>query len=106
MARFRSLIGQSWFAGVKVAVATGIGYFLAARLGLVVRVESGLAIFWPASGISVGALIALGPRASLPVAAAVFVASTVCSLTIGRSVWLSVAFAFLNTVQTLLAALL
>jgi PAS domain S-box-containing protein len=100
--RFRSSIGQSWFGSVKLAVATGIAYFLAARLGLIVRVEPGLAIFWPASGIAVGTLIALGPRARLPVAAAVFVASTACGLTIGRYPWLSVAFGFLNTVQTLL----
>jgi integral membrane sensor domain MASE1 len=88
--------------GIKITVATGIAYFLAGRLGLVLRVEPGLAIFWPASGISVGTLIALGPRARLPVAAAVFIASTACGLTIGRNAWLSIAFGFLNTVQTLL----
>ena len=79
--RSRPAIDQSWFWGVKLAVATGIAYFLAGRLGLVLRVEPGLAIFWPALGISVGALIALGPRARLPVAAAVFVASAACGLT-------------------------
>src|SRR5215510_12572104 len=102
--RSRSVIGPSWFWGVKLAVATGIAYYLAGRLGLVLRVEPGLAIFWPASGISVGALIALGPRARLPVAVAVFVASTACGLTIGRNVWLSISLRFLNTVQTLLTA--
>jgi hypothetical protein len=54
----RSSNGRSWFWGIKIAVATGIAYFLAGRLGLVLRVEPGLAIFWPASGIAVGALIA------------------------------------------------
>ena len=66
MERSRPVIGQSWFWSVKLAVATGIAYFLAGRLGLIVAVEPGLAIFWPASGISVGALIALGSRARLP----------------------------------------
>jgi PAS domain S-box-containing protein len=92
------------FGGVTLAVATGIAYFLAARLGQVLHVEPGLAIFWPASGISVGVLIALGPRVRVPVAAAVLVGSTVCGLTIGRSAWLSIAFGFLNALQTLLTA--
>ena len=92
------------FGGVTLAVATGIAYFLAARLGQILRVEPGLAIFWPASGISVGVLIALGPRARLPVAAAVLVGSAACGLTIGRSAWLSIAFGFLNALQTLLTA--
>jgi PAS domain S-box-containing protein len=38
------------------------------------------------------------------VAAAVFLASIVCSLTIGRSAWLAIAIGVLNTVQTLLTA--
>lgn len=102
MERSRSLIGQPWFGDVQIATATGIAYFLAALLGQVLRVEPGLAIFWPASGISVGVLIALGARVRLPVAAAVIVASTACGLTVGRTAWLSVAFGFLNTVHTLL----
>jgi hypothetical protein len=53
---------------------------------------------FPAAGISAGALIAVGPRARLPVAAAVIVVSTVCGLSIGRSTGLSIAFGFLNTV--------
>jgi hypothetical protein len=102
--RSRSLIGQPWFGDVQIATATGIAYFLTALLGQVLRVEPGLAIFWPASGISVGVLIALGARVRLPVAAAVIVASTACGLTVGRTAWLSVAFGLLNTVQTLLTA--
>ena len=101
MEHSRPRIGQSWLWSVKFAVATGIAYFLAGRLGLVLRVEPGLAIFWPAAGISAGALITLDARARLPVASAVFVASTACSLTIGRNGWLSIVFGVLNTVQTL-----
>ena len=63
-----------------------------------------LAIFWPASGISAGALIALGPKARLPMAVAVFVASTACGLSIGRNTGLSIAFGFLNTLQSLVTA--
>jgi len=63
-----------------------------------------MAVFWPASGISAGVLIALGPRARLPVAVAVFVASTACGLSIGRNAGLSIAFGFLNTLQSLVTA--
>ena len=102
--RSRTVIGRSWFWGVKVAVATGIAYFLASLLGLALRDELGMAVFWPAAGIAVGVLIAFGPRTRLPVAAAVFVASAACSLTIGRNARLSIAFAFLNASQALLTA--
>ena len=49
-------------------------YFLAARFSLALRTKlEGMAIFWPAAGISVGAFIVLGPRARMPVAVAVAV---------------------------------
>ena len=67
--RSHSVVGQSWLGVVKIAVATGVAYFLAGRLGLALRAEPGVAVFWPAAGIAIGALIALGPSARLPVAA-------------------------------------
>jgi PAS domain S-box-containing protein len=99
--RYPSVVSQSWIVGVKLAVATGIAYFLAGRFGLVLRAQPGVAVFWPASGIAVGALIALGPSARLPVAAGVFVATTACNLMIGRGAWLAIAFSVLNVGQTL-----
>jgi hypothetical protein len=48
---------------VGLAVAIGIAYFLAARLGLVLNSYAALAFFWPAAGIATGALIVLGPVA-------------------------------------------
>jgi PAS domain S-box-containing protein len=101
--RSPSVVGQSWFGLVKLALATGIGYFLLGRLGLILRAE-GVAVFWPASGLAVGALIALGPRARLPLAAGVFVATVACNLMIGRNAWLSIAFGLLNVGQTLFTA--
>ena len=94
----------SWRGVVKLAVAIGIAYFLAGRLGLALRAEPGVAVFWPAAGIAVGALIALGPSARLPVAAAVVVATIVCSLMIGRNAWLAIAFGSINAGQTLFTA--
>jgi integral membrane sensor domain MASE1 len=97
-------LNRWWSRGVTLAVATGIAYFLAARLGLALRDEPGMAVFWPAAGIAVGALTALGPRTRVPVTVSVFFASAACSLMIGRNAWLSISFAFLNTGQPLLTA--
>ena len=98
------MASQPWRGVVKLAVGIGIAYFLAGRLGLVLRVGPGIAVFWPAAGIAVGALIALGSSARLPVAAAVVVATTLCNLMIGRNAWLAIAFGSINAGQTLFTA--
>ena len=103
MERSSSVVSESWFGLVKLAVATGIGYFLLARLGLLLRAE-GVAVFWPAAGLAIGALIALGPRARLPLAAGVFVATVACNLMLGRYAWLAITFGLLNVGQTLFTA--
>jgi len=97
-------VGRSWLGGAKLAVATGIAYLLAGQLSLMLRAEPGVAVFWPAAGIAVGALIALGPRARLPVAAAVVFGTVVCNVTIGRSPRLSIVLGFLNAGQSLFTA--
>ena len=94
---YRSLFGRVGFA-----VAIGIAYFMAAELGLALRAESGTSVFWPAAGISVGVLIVWGPRARLPVAAGVIVATIVSNVTIGRNPWLACAFGVVNAGQVLL----
>jgi len=95
---------NSWLGAVALAVAIGIAYFLAAWLGLALRSQVGMAIFWPAAGIATGALIALGPAARLPVAVAVAIASIASSLLIGRNIWLAIAFVVLNAGEVLLTA--
>jgi integral membrane sensor domain MASE1 len=94
-------LNHSWLGAVELAIAIGVTYFLAARFGLALRVQVGVAIFWPAAGIGVGALIALGPTARLPVAVGVALATIGSSFTIGRNVWLGIAFAFVNAAQAL-----
>jgi two-component sensor histidine kinase/integral membrane sensor domain MASE1 len=89
---------------IVLGVAIGSAYFLAARLGLVFLAKPGLAVFWPAAGIAVGALIALGPNARLPVTVAVMVATVVANIMIGRYVWLSIVFSLVNAGQTLITA--
>ena len=99
-------LNHSWVGAVELAIAIGIAYFLAARLGLAVRANTGTSVFWPAAGISVGALIVWGPRARLPVAAGVVVATAVSNLMIGKSAWLAVAFGVVNAGQVLLTTTL
>src|SRR6516225_10417905 len=97
-------LNRSW--RVAIVLAIGIAYVLGARLGLALTSHAGLAFFWPAAGIATGALIVLGPAARLPVALGVALASIVCSLTAGRSLWLAFAFVVPNAGEVLLAALL
>jgi PAS domain S-box-containing protein len=93
---------QSPLGRVGLTVAIGIAYFMAAELGLALRTNTGTSVFWPAAGISVGALIVWGPKARLSVAAAVVVATAISNLTIGRNPWLAVAFGVVNAGQALL----
>jgi PAS domain S-box-containing protein len=102
--RSHSGISQSCFGSVGLTVATGVAYFLAARLSLALRVDPGVAIFWPASGIALGALIALGPKARLPLAVAVVLATAASNVMIGRNPWLAMVFGLLNASQTLFTA--
>jgi PAS domain S-box-containing protein len=95
---------QSRLGTISLAVGVGFAYFMAARLGLALRANTGTSIFWPAAGISVGALIVWGPRARLPVSAGVVLATAASNLMIGRSTWLAVAFGIVNAGQALLTA--
>jgi hypothetical protein len=46
----------------SIGLAVGIAYFLAARLSLELLTKpDGVAVFWPASGMAAGVLIARGP---------------------------------------------
>src|SRR5215470_8394037 len=94
----RSLLiaSRSWVEFVKLAVGLGVAYFLAARLSFVLRIEPGVVVFWPAAGIAVGALIALGPRARLPVPTAAFFANVAHNLVVGTNPWLTIVFASIS----------
>jgi two-component sensor histidine kinase/PAS domain-containing protein len=90
---------------MRLALAIGIAYFVAAWLGLaLLTMLENVAIFWPAAGIATGALIGLGRRAWLPVGVAVMVASLAANLMAHRSVESALAFALCNTGEALLSA--
>jgi signal transduction histidine kinase len=64
----------------------------------------GVAVFWPAAGISSGLLIALGPRARLPIAAAVMAATVTANLMGDRNIWAACCFALCNAAEALVTA--
>ena len=98
---------RQWVTAIAVAVAVGAAFFLAARLGLSLLTEpGGVAVFWPASGVAAGALIALGPRARWPVAIGVAAATMAANLLGDRTVASSATFALCNAGEALLAAFL
>ena len=82
-----------------------MAYFLAAKLSLGLLMKpGGVAVFWPAAGISSGVLIALGPHARWPVAAGVMAATVAANLMGDRNIWASAAFALCNAAEALITA--
>jgi len=96
---------RGWVSDVWIAAAVGCGYFLGARLGLSLLLKpDGVAVFWPAAGISSGILIVLGPRVRVPVSAAVIAATLAANLMGDRNVLAGVGFALCNAVEALITA--
>ncbi len=90
---------------IGLANAVGIAYFFAAQLSLEFLAKpDGVAVFWPAAGVSSGVLIALRRDARLPVAAGAMVATIIANLMGDRNVWGATAFALCNAGEALLAA--
>jgi PAS domain S-box-containing protein len=90
---------------IGAAIAVGIAYFIAAQLGLAFLAKpDGVAVFWPAAGVSSGVLIALGRDARLPVASGVMVATLIANLMGDRNVWSATVFALCNAGEALLTA--
>src|SRR5712671_3547039 len=103
--RTRAELMLPWIGAIGLGIVVGIAYFFAAQLSLALLAEpDGVALFWPAAGVSSGVLIALGRAARLPVASGVIVATIIANLMGDRSVWNATASALLNTGEALLAA--
>jgi signal transduction histidine kinase len=98
-------IDLGWVGSAGLAVAIGIVYFVAARLSLALLTKpEGVAVFWPAAGISVGALIALGVGALWPVVVGTITATVVANLLGDRNLWGAILFGFCNAGEAVLAA--
>src|SRR5262245_59022965 len=104
-----SLLGNAarmpWIGSFRLAVAIGLAYFLTARfsVGLVLE-PSGVAVFWPAAGISSGLLITIGPHARWPVLAGVMVATIATHLIINDPLWAGVTLGLSNGAEALITA--
>src|SRR4029078_8354781 len=98
---------QRWMNSVGLTVAVGIAYFLAARLSLLLLTKpDGVAVFWPAACVSSGVLIALGPRALLPVIAGTMAATVTANLFGDRNILSAIVFALSNALEAGLVAAL
>jgi integral membrane sensor domain MASE1 len=90
---------------IRLAIVVGLAYFLSARLSLFLLTQpDGVAVFWPAAGVSSGVLIALGRGARWPVAVGVVAATSVANLTSDRTVAASILFALCDAGEALLTA--
>ena len=98
-------LSRRWAGSIGLAVAIGLGYFLAAWLSYNLSLTSeGLAVFWPASGVSSGFLIALGSRARWPVVSGVIVAVVADHLIMADPLRVGIAFALSDVADTLIIA--
>jgi integral membrane sensor domain MASE1 len=93
-----------WIISAILAVAVGIAYFLAARLSLALLTPDGVAVFWPAAGVSAGVLIALGPKARLSVIIGIIAATIAANLLGDRNIPSAVVFAGCNAFEAVLVA--
>jgi signal transduction histidine kinase len=94
-----------WVGPIGLTIAIGIVYFVAARLSLALLTKpEGVAVFWPAAGVSAGALIALGAQARWPVVIGTMAATIVANILGDRNLWGAVLFALSNAGEAVLAA--
>ena len=95
----------SWIGSIGLGIAVGLAYFLVARFSLALLTKPDcVAVFWPAAGIATATLIALGPKARLPVTLAVLTASATAGLMGGRNFPAIIVFALCNAGEALLVA--
>ena len=96
-----------WVRSVTVAVAVAVAYFLAARLSLgLLTKPDGVAVFWPAAGVSSGVLIGLGRTARVPVVVGAMAATIVANTLGDRTLLSAVVFAVCNAGEAVLVAAL
>jgi signal transduction histidine kinase len=94
-----------WGGAIGLTVAVGIVYFVAARLSLALLTKpEGVAVFWPAAGVSAGVLIALGSQARWPVIGGTMAATITANLSGDRDVLSAVLFALCNAGEAVLTA--
>ena len=94
-----------WVGAITLTVTIAVAYFVAARFSLELLTKpEGVAVFWPAAGVSAGALIALGFRARWPVIFGTMAATILANLLGDRSAWGSILFGLCNAGEAVLTA--
>src|SRR5262245_66585534 len=92
-----------WVGAIGLTFAVAIAYFTAARLSLELLTKpEGVAVFWPAAGVSAGTLIVLGSRARWPVIFGTMAATILANLLGDRNLWGAVFFTCLNALEAVL----
>jgi len=95
----------AWVVSAGVAVAVGIAYFLSARLSLALLTNpDGVAVFWPAAGVSSGLLIGLGRTARIPIVIATMVATIAANMLGDRNLASAIMFAACNAAEAVIVA--
>src|SRR5262249_43912334 len=98
-------LSRQWVGRTALAAVVGLGYFLAAAFSIRLILEpEGVAVFWPAAGISSGILIVLGPRARWSVLAGVIIATVAIHLIIREPLWAGIALGLCNGAEALITA--
>src|SRR5262245_3788287 len=95
---------KSWGHAIGLSVVTAVAYFLAARTGLALLKPEGVAVLWPALGLAVGVLIALGSDVRAAVGTGICVGIIAARLWAGANVWLAIALGLCNAGGALLTA--
>ena len=96
---------RRWAKSIVLAAAIGLAYFLAASFSVRLSLKpEGVAVFWPAAGISAGLLIALGLHARWPMFAGVIGATVATHLIIKDPLWAGVALGLCNGAEALIIA--
>src|ERR1700739_3586532 len=91
--------------GIGLAVAVGVVYFVAARLSLALLTKpEGVAVFWPAAGVSAGVLIAIGSRVRWPGVVGTVASPIAANLSGDRNLGSAILFALCNAGEAVITA--
>ena len=93
-----------WAPDIGFAAAIGSAYSLVAYVSGLLVVPEGVAVFWPAAGISSGILIAVGSLVRWPMAAGVTVGTLATHLIQGDPLPVGAALGLCNAAEALIVA--
>jgi two-component sensor histidine kinase len=93
--------------GLVSTVLMAVLYYFAASYGLALLAQPyGVAVFWPASGVAVGALLIFGKASLAPIASGIAIGTIAANVVAGRPLELAIPFAAANMLECLTVAVL